>query len=216
MFAESLFPHWGRVLLINTHLHHGLEATPAMLTELDRLAKELDLSEDVVLELKSRLAAGSERRARELAVLLEAVARYESRYEVVMIGGDFNASPEGGFGEALRAAGFQDVWSAAHSADGDPGLTFDATRNPANHLLQADFPLTLVVEDLSFAPKVKEALLALAHKQESRPRRIDYLWMRAASAPLAVNDVRMVGQPDAEGLAPSDHFGVCADVDLKG
>lgn len=213
LFSETMLPKWGRVLLINTHLHHGLEATPEFLSELENLAKEMELSDGVVSELKSRLAAGAERRARELAALLEAVQRYESRYEVVILGGDFNASPETQFGGELRDAGFVDVWREASAAD--PGLTFDSTRNQANHRMLTGFPITLMVEDLSFSSKVKEALMSLARRQEARPRRIDYLWMRANSSRLEVTSARIFGQPNSEGLAPSDHFGVCADIELR-
>ena len=213
LFSETMLPKWGRVLLINTHLHHGLEATPGFLQELEQLANEMDLSEGVVSELKSRLAAGSERRGRELAALLDALKQYESRYEVVILGGDFNASPEGGFGSELRDAGFVDVWGAAHPVE--PGFSFDSTRNQANHRMLTEFPITLVVEDLSFSSKVKEALMALARRQESRPRRIDYLWMRANSSKLEVATARLFGEPNSEGLAPSDHFGVCADIELR-
>jgi endonuclease/exonuclease/phosphatase family metal-dependent hydrolase len=211
LFSETMLPNWGRVLVINAHLHHGLEATPKFLCELEALAEEMDLSPSVVSEIMVRLDKGSERRAQELSVLLETLHEYERRYEVVVIGGDFNASPESDFGQALKALGFRDVWAEMHP--GDPGLSFDKINNPANHLLQTDFPTTLVVEDLSFSPKVKEALLALARRQEARPRRIDYLWLRANSLELKIKQVELVGKPDAEGLAPSDHFGVCADIE---
>lgn len=212
LFAEALLPKWGRVLLINTHLHHGLEATPEFLLGLDHLATELDLSTALVSEIKTRLQAGSERRLRELEVLLETLHKYEQRYEVVVIGGDFNASPESNFGQSLAQYGFRDTWLDVHPEGG--GFSFDSTRNQANHLLQSQFPLTLVVEDLSFSLKIKEALLALARKQETRPRRIDYIWLRANSLTLKVTKADLVGLPDKEGLAPSDHFGVCTDIEL--
>jgi len=211
LFSETMLPNWGRVLIVNTHLHHGLEATPAFLEELDKLAEEMELSPSVVSEVKARLDKGSERRSAELKVLLETLQKYERRYEVVVIGGDFNASPESEFGGALHLAGFRDVWGEANPSD--PGLTFDRTRNVANHLLQANFPTTLMVEDLSFSSKVKDALMALAKKQERRPRRIDYLWVRAESVQLKITGAQLVGMPNAEGLAPSDHFGVCADIE---
>lgn len=211
LFAETLLPGWGRVLLINTHLHHGLEATPQFIAALEALASELDLAPNIVTEIQSRMHRGSERRAEEIGVLIAELEKYEQRYEVVILGGDFNASPESDFGQALRAKGFRDTWREVHPSS-DLGLTFDSTRNSANHLLQDRFPLTLVVEDLSFASKTKEALLALVRSQESRPRRIDYLWLRADSVEMQIQESRLVGLPNAEGLAPSDHFGVCADI----
>ena len=211
LFAETMLPNWGRVLLVNTHLHHGLEATPEFLADLDKLATERELSASVVGEIRRRLDKGSERRAQELNVLIDTLKKYERRYEVVLLGGDFNASPDSEFGEMLKSLGFRDTWAEANP--GVPGYTFDKAANSANHLLQENFPLTLVVEDLSFSAKTKEALLALARRQENRSRRIDYVWMRANSLSLKIKNAELFGLPDAEGFAPSDHFGVCADIE---
>jgi endonuclease/exonuclease/phosphatase family metal-dependent hydrolase len=212
LFCEAMLPRWGRVLLVDTHLHHGLEATPEFLRELDQLCAELELSENIISELKARLAAGGERRQRELEVLLGAVAKHQKRYEVIVIGGDFNARPDSEVAHMLIDAGFRDVWAEVHPEGG--GLSFDGTRNEANHRLQENFPLTMVVEDLSFSAKVKESLLTLARTQERRPRRIDQLWLRSNTLGLRVERAELVGLPNAEGLAPSDHFGVCADIEL--
>jgi endonuclease/exonuclease/phosphatase family metal-dependent hydrolase len=210
LFCESLLPAWGRVLLINTHLHHGLEPTSEFMAELEKQAGELELQPGVLSEIHSRLARGGERRAHELEVLLERLSAHEKRYEVVVLAGDFNCSPESELGVVLKNAGFRDVWAEAHPEGG--GLTFDGTVNEANHLLQNRFPLTLVVEDLTFSAKTKEALLALAQRQEHRPRRIDYIWLRSGAVPLELKHVSLAGLPDSEGLAPSDHFAVCADI----
>ncbi len=213
LFSETILPKWGRVLLVNTHLHHGLESTPQFEEQLVELGEELDLSPSAVTELKLRLRAGQARRLQELKVLLEELQRREKRYEVVVLGGDLNCSPFGPEAELLRAAGFQDAWQEANGEA--PGYSYDGSVNVANHILQERFPLTLVVEDLSFDPKVKEALLKLARRQESRPRRIDYLWIKSRSLKLKVQQAQLVGLPDAEGLAPSDHFGVCADIEVE-
>lgn len=211
LFSETMIPGWGRVLLINTHLHHGLEGTAEYLEELEKLGDELELSASMMSELKDRLAAGNQRRNQEISVLLRTLQNYQSRYEVVILGGDFNASPASELGQILRESGFRDAWAEAHPEGG--GLTFDHTKNQANHLLQSRFPLTLQVEDLSFSVKIKDALMALARKHENRPRRIDYIWYRSNSVALKVKSADLVGFPNSEGLAPSDHFGVCADIE---
>lgn len=211
LFNETLLPGWGRVLLINTHFHHGLEETDSLSEELARLSEELELSASAVSELKIRLAKGNQRREQELDVLVAELKRLEPRYEAVVLGGDINSCPESVVARRLLDLGFRDVWAEAHP--GDPGLTFDAANNQANHLLQREFPLTLVVEDLSFSARVKEALLKMARAQEFRPRRIDYLWIRSKSIRLEVKSAKLFGQPQSDGMAPSDHFGVCADIE---
>lgn len=213
LFCEAMLPKWGRVLLVNTHLHHGLESTPDFVARLNHLAKELELDENVVAEIHQRLEMGSARRAQELEVLISAIHDVQKRYEVVVIGGDFNASPESDFGRALKDIGFRDTWGECHPEGG--GLSYDGTLNVANHKLQERFPLTFVVEDLSFSAKTKEALMAVARLQEARPRRIDYVWLRSRSLKLNVSSAQIVGLPNHEGLAPSDHFGVCSDIELE-
>ncbi len=212
LFTEAMLPKWGRVLLVNTHLHHGLEATPDFLASLDKLAKELEIPDGIVAEIKSRLALGSDRRVRELSVLMKALEKYQRRYEVIVLGGDFNARPGGELSGILQEQGFRDMWAAVHPEQ--PGYSFDSIANAANHILQRNFPLTLIVEDLSFSLKTKEALIALARGQEMQPRRIDYIWTRGGSLSLQARRVELVGLPDSDGLAPSDHFGVCADLEL--
>jgi endonuclease/exonuclease/phosphatase family metal-dependent hydrolase len=212
LFTEAMLPKWGRVLLVNTHLHHGLEATPAFLEDLDKLAKELEISEGIVAEIKNRLTLGSERRVRELSVLMQTIEKYQRRYEVIVIAGDFNARPDSELFKILNDQGFQEMWATNHPDQ--PGYSFDSVANPANHILQQSFPLSLVVEDLSFSSKTKEALMTLARRQENQPRRIDYIWARGGALSLKARQVELVGKPDTEGLAPSDHFGVCADLEL--
>lgn len=212
LFAETLLPGWGRVLLVDTHLHHGLESTAAILTDLEKAGKDLELSDNILNEVKMRLLRGNEKRAQEFAVLMAAVHDLQARYETVVIAGDLNVTPGSELGSILQQNGFQDVWMAANGEA--PGYSFDGEKNKANHVMTARFPLTLVVEDLSFSVKVKDALLEMARRHESKPRRIDYLWLRSNSGRLKVKTARLVGLPSADGMAPSDHFGVCADIEV--
>jgi len=212
LFSEAMIPHLGRVLLVNTHLHHGLESTPEFEAEILQMAEDMDLPEPAISELQSRLQAGTQRRLKEIEVLLAAVEKMGHRHQVVVMGGDFNCSPQGPEAARIRQAGFRDAWAEAHPDQA--GMTYDGTVNVANHLLQSRFPLTLVVEDLSFDRRTKEALLGLARAQESRPRRIDYLWVKSHELNMQVRHAECVGRPDSEGFAPSDHFGVYVDLEV--
>lgn len=213
LFCETMLPGWGRVLMVDTHLHHGLESTPELVSNLEKLSGELNFSDNVIVELKDRLAQGNLRRTLEIANLLHKLETVQDRYEVVILAGDFNASPESELGQTLKGLGFRDSWFEAKGDE--PGHSFDREANKANHILQDRFPLSLVVEDLTFSSKGKEALLAMARKQETRPRRIDYIWVRSRTVKIDVKDARLVGLPNSEGLAPSDHFGVCVDLEVQ-
>jgi len=232
LFAEVMVPGWGRWLVVNTHLHHGLEITTDFAGQMDALARELELSDTMMVEVQERLRMGNLRRESEIRVLLEEVARLESRYSGVLLGGDFNASPESGVCGLLREAGFADLWASAASGGASTetsgaasaasraasgastaGFTFDKTRNRGNHELQSRFPLTLVLEDLTCSATIKERLLALARAQEARERRIDYLWFKPnAERVPKFSTAELLGVPiDDKALAPSDHFGVLVE-----
>lgn len=213
LFSETLLPDWGKVLLVNAHIHHGLEATESLAEDLAKLAEELDLAASAVSELKERLARGNQRRSLELAELFREIDARADRFEAVVVAGDFNSRPESEMAKQFAAHGFRDAWKEANPSD--PGYSFDSERNQANHLLQKDFPLTLVVEDLSFSAKVKESLLGMARRHESAPRRIDYIYFRSKSVGLKVKSASLVGVPGPGELAPSDHFGVLADIEAQ-
>lgn len=214
LLVETLIPQWGKVLLVTTHLHHGLEATEKLYAAVDELAENHELNSTFVSELKDRMGKANLRRQNEMVQLLRAIKRHESRYAGVILCGDFNAEPDGELFHALRELGFRDAWAEAQP--NNPGHTFDPPANSANHLLQAEFPLTLVLEDLTFSAKTKDQLHRLFRAHETRPRRIDQIWIRSRDTAVDVRGAELIGHPNAEGLAPSDHFGVCVDFGVKG
>jgi endonuclease/exonuclease/phosphatase family metal-dependent hydrolase len=213
LYSEITRPDGARTLLIDTHVHHGLEATPEVKAEIERLGEELALSESVMTELRERLSRGNARRRLEITNLLARLDTFRDRYDAVVLAGDFNVAPGGEVSRILTEYGFRDAWAEINPDD--PGFTFDKDRNPANHLLQLSFPLTLVVEDLSFSPRIRDALLELARAEETRPRRIDYVWVWTKTGGARVKRAELVGLPDAEGLAPSDHFGVSTEIEFE-
>ncbi len=213
LFSETLIPGWGKVLLVDTHLHHGLEATAAFIEEIDRLAAAHELNSSFMSELKDRINRANSRRNSEMTILLRTLKQFEKRYAGVVLCGDLNAEPDNEIFHPVRELGFRDAWAEAHP--GDPGYTFDPINNEANHILQAHFPLTLIVEDLTFSTKIKEQLLQIARKHENRPRRIDYVWFRSNGNKITVKSAALVGKPNQQGLAPSDHFGVCVALEPK-
>ncbi len=214
LFCETLLPGWGKVLLINTHLHHGLECDDQICNELDELAKKEDLNAAFVSEVRERLQQGNFRRESEITVLVNKILSYAKRYSAVVLCGDFNATPASPLFSKLREIGFRDAWEEAHPQD--PGYTFDPENNPANHVIQSRFMMpNIVLEDLTFSAKVKESLIQLTQKHERRPRRIDYVWFRSPTLNLKVKSAELIGKPNSEGLAPSDHFGVCVDLEVE-
>lgn len=200
----------GRTLIVNVHLHHGLDSTEALLQEMEKLCAEVELPEAARGELMERLLAGNLRRESEIKKLLQVIAQEEGRFETVLVCGDFNSTPEGEVYRRMVDQGFTDAWRELQTSA--PGYTFDATVNTANHVLQERFPLSVKMEDLSFSAKAKERLSQRARAHETRPRRIDYIWFKSRSRQRHVVRAELFGLPDKEGLAPSDHFGVVVEI----
>lgn len=118
--------------------------------------------------------------------------RQQADLKILM--GDFNATPDSDEIRFLRGlhtlkgrrAYYQDAWARCHPSE--PGYTW-AARNPFTarlHFLEAD-------------------------------RRLDYIFVSPAARDGRgrVHSCRLaLDLPDSEGRHPSDHFGVCADVQL--
>lgn len=203
LMGELMHPSWGRVLVVNTHLHHGLELTEALEDEVKAFCVENSLSSSVQGELFDRLLKGGQRRLKELKRLLGEVKRLQERYSVIILGGDLNAPSGGELGQLLKEYGFLD--SFALQDEVRDGFTFHREKNLSNHRLQARFPLSVKFEDLSFSKKITLGLQEILTRHEQGARRIDQLWVK--SERVFKTQVELVGFEEEVGFAPSDHFG---------
>jgi endonuclease/exonuclease/phosphatase family metal-dependent hydrolase len=238
LFAEATDPDRGRILLVNAHLHHGIEPSAELSQSLRALeaAGRLASRERSAIERVTLLA--DERRAREAERLLERVERLAHGCESILIGGDFNSTWRSTAYRLFAEAGFIDAYASiyakppARPASGSsisaPALaaldcaehgTWNSVRNADNRRFSQSFPLP--VPDFG-----RPEVLAAHRLYDLRPRRIDFLLARgglasalgsggATSAPGGDAGFRaglFADQPDAEtGLFLSDHFGVWAD-----
>jgi endonuclease/exonuclease/phosphatase family metal-dependent hydrolase len=139
--------------------------------------------------------AERERELQAVAVVQAVERLVADRPAHVVLGGDFNAEPQASSmrfftGRASLegiSTAYRDVWESGH---GDaPGDTFD----PAN-------PLTAVDE-----PGL------------DRGRRIDYLLVRCGDhgPTLRIADARLAVHELVDGVQPSDHYGVVADLSAR-
>jgi endonuclease/exonuclease/phosphatase (EEP) superfamily protein YafD len=192
-------PDRGRILVVNTHLHHGFEATPALRELLNEAQEDGRVQASQMELLEIALAEARDRRLLELDRLLESVHRAERRRPVdaILLGGDLNSPPEGVVAKVLAANG----WIDLHAVRGAAEPTWDATRNHANHRLQADFEFPLPTFGNPEMQKLYRAF-------DDRPRRIDYLWAKGALAHAPARAQLILDRPNAEGFCASDHFGV--------
>jgi endonuclease/exonuclease/phosphatase family metal-dependent hydrolase len=154
--------------------------------------------------------AERERELQALALLRRIEELVSDEPAHVVVGGDFNATPDAasmrlftgrqsldGFSTAYR-----DCWESVHGDD--RGWTVD----PAN-------PLRAIVQQgWTFAPA--NPLSAIDEPCLDRGRRIDYLLVRCGDhgPTLRVTDCRLALHEPVGGVQPSDHYGVVADLDV--
>lgn len=189
----------GRILVVNTHLHHGFERFPDLLKLLSAAAEEGKVSRGEVQDLFVHLDRSRDRRIAEVDRILELVERVSAEHDGVVIGGDFNSVATGGAICSLELAGFCDLAKNT----GNTEATWDPIINEVNHRLQRvkgfDFPL----------PDYGNRALREVYRQfDLIPRRIDYLFARGSVKD--VSQVSVFAKPKAGQPGASDHFGVVA------
>ncbi len=189
----------GRVLVVNTHLHHGFERFPELLRLLSEAVEAGRVGRAEAQDVLEHLDRSRDRRIAEVDRILELVERVNAEHDGVVIGGDLNSVATGGAIRSLELAGFYDLAKKA----GNDEATWDPIKNEANHRLQRmkgfDFPL----------PDYGNRALRDVYRQfDLLPRRIDYLFGRGSVRDVSQVDV--FGQPKAGETGASDHFGVVA------
>jgi endonuclease/exonuclease/phosphatase family metal-dependent hydrolase len=201
----------GRLLIVNTHLHHGFEKFPELLKLLMEAVQAGRVSQGELDGLSHYLDEARDRRLSEIDRILEVVDSVEKDHDGVAIGGDFNSLPTSAAAKLLSVQGFRDLYSLANGSAGENnaalGATWDPVQNFENHRLQQElgfqFPLP------SFG---NPELLDVYREFDKRPRRIDFLFARGSfldSSRLQLKSVKTFGTPES-AFAASDHFGVVA------
>lgn len=209
LFVSTFSDESGRSLWVNTHLHHGIEMSEMIRSQIAELRKSGEISEGVEEELLLRLQAADERRHLEVEVLLREIESEKSRYNLIVLAGDLNVTPESESFQRLSEYGFE-ILETQKTAD-TPLVTWDPVRNQANHILSKEYIPALLLEDLSFDKKTVLHLEELARSWEYRPRKIDYILGWSPSGDIHVKHSELLGLPESHNLAPSDHFGVLSE-----
>ncbi len=214
LLVEYLDPIFGRVLTVNCHLHHGIEMDETLKDRVESLKEKEMLTANAAVELKERLRTPNLRREYEVQTLLDHLKIVKDRYSLILLGGDFNFTSASRAYQMVREFGFRDLWLEKHGRE-DEGMTFDKLRNSASHVFNLKFPLTVETEDLSFSPKTRQSVLDLLYDHEQRRRRIDYLFAMTNGTQIKIESIGLMGVPEADEIALSDHFGIVAHVEAE-
>jgi len=250
LLTECIHPSIGRILLVNAHLHHGLERTKSLMVRVMEWRRKFagggsagaggSVTDKTFREIEAKLAAGDRRRQSEVDCLLRYLGSLGSRYHMIIMAGDFNASPESDIHSKIRAFGFEDLWQKKYSSPSvksgaatgagavktetdtkTKGYTFNSETN-VNHRFNAKFKLPENWDALKMSGIASDEFRKIIMEHENRPRRIDFLYVKSTS-PVSVREISVLGPHtgteavDAHAnVELSDHFGLRAVVRVPG
>lgn len=188
------------LLLMNTHLHHGLETNTELIAALDQLVTRGEISRKKAEEILEITNQASVRRQKELERAMELARGLGFDRRPMILAGDFNATP--GAPELVWLT--KDVGFVSVTRDDDPDqllMTWDTKRNQNTQFIANFKPPT------EFASFIMEHMRPIVLQQS---RRLDYIFFRPAGNVLQVAGAGIFGDETHEGRMCSDHFGIYA------
>jgi endonuclease/exonuclease/phosphatase family metal-dependent hydrolase len=197
LLAEVATREFGRLLVINAHLHHGFEPAPALVQKLRQLVEQQHISEAQYAQVMSEMEHAGARRLGEGQRLLDAVAAISPGYDGIILAGDLNADPQAKVVDLIKKAGFAAIVP-------DEMRTWDRTRNTYNFALAEGF--TLPVSDFGIP-----ALHKLMHDHDKRLTRLDHIFV-SHNISNRVGAVSLFGDDLPPEEMVSDHFGIVAEL----
>ena len=193
-----------RLLLVDLHLHHGVQMTEAFAAELGRWQDGGLLTAGEQAQIESVLAAAERRREDEMRILLAAVQAFATGHDGVILAGDLNSTDEGIAWRMLLDAGFVDCFAERRGRD--PGFTWDPSLNVENQSYARKFALPVP----SFG---RDQVKSLHTRHDQRRRRIDFIFC-SNSLRSSLHDALLFAAHPVDGLFASDHFGVAAEWEI--
>lgn len=208
LIGDITIPETGQHYLVaSTHLHSGIEAGSAFLATIERAHRAGSLPR--YPEFRWEVEQSRLRRIGELDMLTRTLRtfRRQAAYAGFALGGDLNFEADFPEYEEALLLRLQDTHRLARQ---DHELyTADPQRNKLiqtgqDTALPADLQTMLNSLPPDLAAQAQEAY----HVEETRPRRIDYLWVESFLPGYCLRQELFGTETNAEGFPASDHYGV--------
>jgi endonuclease/exonuclease/phosphatase family metal-dependent hydrolase len=177
------------VALFCTHWHASAFPTASYRAELERRRDSRRLNARGCERAWAQAVKGREWRLGEARGTLEFVEQVAGNGPAILLG-DFNAPPDSDEIGLLLKAGFVDAFAAAGTG---AGTTWDEDRNANIRIQRIAEPGTI--------------------PEDPATRRIDYIFVRGAG--LSVRSASVVLDRPVDGVFPSDHYGVLAEIEVR-
>ena len=177
------------LFLFTTHWHASPHPTAIFFASIEKSRQSGKISPKDYQEMLTWVRQGAERRLREAQKTIAFIERVAAEYPVILMG-DLNTLEDSEEIGLLRKAGFVDAFASAGNGSGN---TWDEDRNSNIHVQGQEAP--------GWIP------------WEPRNKRIDYIFVRGQG--LSVKRAEVVLDQPLEGLYPSDHFGVMAEINVE-
>lgn len=212
LIAEIENPDTGRrVLVVNTHLHSGLERDAFFLQKISEAQEQGRLRREDVGDLIAVFEAGQQRRLTEVRTLIDEVVRLKAeRTSIgVILGGDLNFEPGSPEYQELKRAGLKDTLTIG--ASGGELHSYDPQQNVIARRAEHDVPAALPKAVAHLPETQREKILDAYRKGVSQPRRIDFVFVMTDSPDGRGGCLRqeLFGQAPTVTVEPgSDHYGV--------
>jgi endonuclease/exonuclease/phosphatase family metal-dependent hydrolase len=212
LIAEVENPDTGRrFLVVNTHLHSGLERDAFFLRKLAEAQEQGRLRREDVGDLVAAFEQGQQRRLAEVRTLLDEVLRLRAARQSlgVILGGDLNFEPRSPEYQELERVGLRDTYTIA--SGGGELHSYDPEQNVIAGRGDGDVPAALRQAVAHLPAAAQEKIVDAYRKGVSQPRRIDFLFLMTDSPAGLTGCMRqeLFGRSATVALEPgSDHYGV--------
>lgn len=212
-FKESIFALVGKILvdkipvyLTNIHLSACPPKKDLLYFRYKEWIKKEIISEDSLKNGENILNTRNLRRKKETQKLLELLSSIPKNSPIILAG-DLNAEPGSPEFELLRNGNFSNRFiDTFNSSSGPENYTWDPERN-LNLLNSIDQNM----KDLS-----RDGVEGFVRDLYSHDKkRIDYILLNNSFNESDVKDCRIVLDKKVNGIQPSDHFGIYAEVNLE-
>ncbi len=200
IFANIFHPHYGKILIVNTHLHHGPQWSLQLEESLENLLCEDKITQRQYEDFRNKMNHSLSRRTQEINRLYVYLKKFGKGTPHIILCGDFNSENESSILK-LQDYPLHDVGKAYLDQ-----ATWDYRNNQENHKLCSNM-------DIFLDRKKRNAAHELMVEMEcKRPRRIDYIFL-SESLFEKVKSLELFGTEAKDGIVASDHYGLLLEIE---